>query len=117
MPRVFMWLLPVRLHAVHHGVVLQGQALLPLEGRTSIHPCHPGHCLAVPDKSIRVWPRPHQGWESWGRCATEQHTLPRGTIDTLSLPSLLEAVCRFTEHWVGVIVPHPPCKSYAKVPN
>ena len=47
------------------GVMLRGQALLHLEGRTSIHPRHPGYRLAVPDKSIRVQPHPHQGWESW----------------------------------------------------
>ena len=74
LPRHAPWLLPVRSHAVHHGAMLQGQALLHQEGRTSIHLRHPRYCLAVPDKSIRVRPHAHQGWESWGRCAAAQHT-------------------------------------------
>ena len=74
MPCVFTWLLSVRLHAVHHGVVLQGQALLHLEGQRSIHPRQPRYRRAVLDECMRVWPHPHQGWESWGRCATAQHT-------------------------------------------
>ena len=59
MPYVLTQLLPVRLHGVHHGVVLEGQALLHQEGRVSIHPCQPGHSLAVPDWFVRVQPHPH----------------------------------------------------------
>ena len=69
MPCVFMWLLPVRSHAIHHGVVLQEQALPHLEGRMSIPLRQPGYRVEVLDKSMRVWPHPHQEWESWGRCA------------------------------------------------
>ena len=48
MPRVVTWQLPIRLLVVHHGVVLQGQTLLHMEGWLSIHLCQPGHSLVVP---------------------------------------------------------------------
>ena len=59
---VVAWLCPVRSYGSCRldrmlytiGVMLHWQALLHLEGRTSIHPCHHRYHLAVPDKSIRV---------------------------------------------------------------
>ena len=45
MPCVVTRLQPVRSHAVHYGVMLQGQALLHLEGQASIHPCQPRYYL------------------------------------------------------------------------
>ena len=54
MLRAFMWQLPVRLHVVHHGVVLQGQALLHWERWVSIHLCQSGNSVTVPDESMRT---------------------------------------------------------------
>ena len=64
MPRAFTWLLPLRSHAVHHGVVLQGQALLYREGQASIHPHQPGYRQKA-EMRVVLW---HCGKQSSG-CA------------------------------------------------
>ena len=54
MPHLLAWQLPVRPHTVHHGVVLQGRALLHRKRVVPIHPLQPRYGLAIPDESMRA---------------------------------------------------------------
>ena len=51
-PCLLIWRLSGRLHAVHHCVVLQGEALLKGEEGALIYACQPWYCRAVPDRSV-----------------------------------------------------------------